>query len=264
MGLNARTATLVLSNHGVKFPSPVARLQRTAYGVVAISPKMLEIRSSKSRDHRAVAGSKGLCACIFESIRKMQPELVDLPWRMGDDCHLVREPAEKLQTLSRELRNVLVAATTGLNTGPNPETLRGLLSGARPEILARIRARAGRVIRGGVVVPPPEVPGECWLEPDAIPALMQLLTAERTSTRQVLVDALGKIPGPAAVKALTRLAVFDIAPEVRDQAIQVLRDQPAESYTPDLLQGLRYPGPLWPTMRPRPWSPSRIVRRSRR
>ena len=61
--------------------------------------------------------------------------------------------------------------------------------------------------------------------------------------RQVLVDVLGKIPGPAAVTALARLAVFDIAPEVRDRAILALRDRPADSYSPVLTQGLRYPWP---------------------
>ncbi len=72
---------------------------------------------------------------------------------------------------------------------------------------------------------------------------MQLLTAERTPTRQVLVDVLGKIRGTAAVKALARLAVFDIAPEVREQAILALRERPVESYNSLLIRGLRYPWP---------------------
>jgi HEAT repeats len=84
---------------------------------------------------------------------------------------------------------------------------------------------------------------EQWVDPAAIPALLQLLMAERTSTREVLVDVLGKIPGASAVQALARLAVFDIAPEVRDRAILALRHRPAESYTTVLLEGLRYPWP---------------------
>ena len=48
--------------------------------------------------------------------------------------------------------------------------------------------------------------------PAAIPALMQLLMAERTPVRLVLVDVLARIEGPAASKALARLAIFDLRP----------------------------------------------------
>ena len=70
---------------------------------------------------------------------------------------------------------------------------------------------------------------------------MQLLMAERTPARIVLVDVLARIKGPAASKALARLAIFDLAPEVREQAVVALRDRPAEDYRPALLEGLRYP-----------------------
>jgi hypothetical protein len=57
----------------------------------------------------------------------------------------------------------------------------------------------------------------------------------------VLVDVLARIKGPAASKALARLAIFDLAPEVREQALIALRERPFGDYRPTLIEGFRYP-----------------------
>ena len=75
----------------------------------------------------------------------------------------------------------------------------------------------------------------------AIPGLMQLLMAERTPARRVLVELLARIEGPAGSMALARLATFDLSPEVREDAIQALADRPLAESRPTLLEALRYP-----------------------
>lgn len=177
---------------------------------------------------------------MLAMLAQVQPELSPLPWRMGDDCHLDREAAEDLQVLSRALRNLLVQATPQGDNRPDAALLRAALLDDGPaeetseaQAQALLQAPAGNnkkaKFRARFVVPA------------AIPALGQLLMAERTPARLVLADVLARIPGKEATVALARLACFDLAPEVRERATLALRARPAEDYRPTLLEGLRYP-----------------------
>ena len=197
-----------------------------------------------------VAHRRDTSTATIALFKQHQGELGFLPWRMGDECHLNRESAEDLELQSRSLRNLLQEAMPEGDPGPTP-----IRSGTSPFKPAPAPARFGawsahcwvRRARNGAAVPF----GRCltwrgWrmcprLDPP--PALMQLLMAERTPARLVLVDVLARIKGAAASKALARLAIFDLAPEVREQALVSLRDRPIEDYRQSLLEGLRYPWP---------------------
>ena len=158
-------------------------------------------------------------------LKRRQPELGPLPWRMGEECHLPRESAEELEVRSRSLRDQISAAIPVGDTRPDADWLRASLLDPAP---ATGRPRSGQPLARTDV-------------PRAIPALMQLLMAERTPARLVLIEVLSRIEGAAASKALARLAIFDLDPDVREQALIALRDRPAGDYRPGLLEGLRYP-----------------------
>jgi HEAT repeat protein len=149
-------------------------------------------------------------------LRGQRPDLVGLPLRMGLDCQLGKEPAEDLQALSRKLRVRLEAAIpkgTG-DTRPDPDRLREeLLQGSDRE----------------------------WVQAQAVPALLQLLQAENRPVRRVLVELLAQIPGKRPTAALAVRALVDLSPEVREAAVQALRDRPREEYEPVLLSGFLYP-----------------------
>ncbi len=145
-----------------------------------------------------------------------RPDLVGLPLRMGLDCRLGKEPAENLQALSRKLRVHLEAAIPrgSLDPRPDPDTLRrALLTKERPD----------------------------WLQPEAIPALLQLLQAEGKPVRRVLVELLAKIDHKRATEALAMRALCDLSAEVREAAVRALAERPREDYRELLLAGLRYP-----------------------
>ncbi|HWE37008.1 MAG TPA: HEAT repeat domain-containing protein [Isosphaeraceae bacterium] len=181
-------------------------------------------------------------AATFNLVRRQQRELADLSWRLGDECRIGKEPAEDLQDLSRALRNLLQDAIPAGNARPDAAALRRtLIAGVEPAepAPAAFRRVPGRFPGRSA----PAVDPEDWRRPAAIPALMQLLMAEGTSVREVLVDVLDTIPGEAASTALARLATFDLSPEVRERAIRALVDRPAEQARSTLLAGLRYPWP---------------------
>src|SRR5262249_56611895 len=73
--------------------------------------------------------------------------------------------------------------------------------------------------------------------------LLQLLQSESKPRRLLLVELLAKIEGRAATSALARRAMFDLAADVREAAVQALRKRPADDYRREFLDGMRYPWP---------------------
>jgi HEAT repeat protein len=152
-------------------------------------------------------------------------DLAGLKPRMGIDCRLGEEPAKNLQALSRRLRRHLEASIPGAvggvlaDTRPNPDVLRDkLLNDAERKE---------------------------WLQPEAIPTLLQLLMAENKNVRLILVELLAQIPGAQASEALARRALFDLHPDVRQAAVTALKGRPREEYQDFLTESFRYPwGPI--------------------
>jgi HEAT repeat protein len=150
------------------------------------------------------------------ALLSQRPDVAWLPFRLGTDCLLGKEPAENLQVLSRKLRVQLEAAIPkdGLDSRPDPDALRrSLLGDSRRE----------------------------WLQADAVPAMLQLLQAENKSVRLVLVEMLGQIKDRKATEALAVRAMTDLSYEVRAAAVEALRSRPVQDYQRLLVEGLCYP-----------------------
>ena len=73
--------------------------------------------------------------------------------------------------------------------------------------------------------------------------LAQMLQAEDTPVRLHLTKMLASIEGRPAAQALARQALFDLTREVREAAVDALKDRPAEDYRQTLLDGFRHPWP---------------------
>jgi hypothetical protein len=147
------------------------------------------------------------------------PDFAGLPMRMGVDCQRGKEAAENLQVLSRELRTALAQSLPrgGLDPRPNAAALRERLL-------------------------PGKGASACdWTQSEALPTLRQLLMAENKPVRLLLVDVLARITDRAASTALAERALFDLSAEVREAAVQALRERPRDECRAPLLDGLRYP-----------------------
>jgi hypothetical protein len=163
------------------------------------------------------------------------PDFAGLPMRMGIDCQLGKEPAENLQVLSRNLRAFLTAAIPkeGNDPRPDPEVLRKCFLGDPPsQLVALHRHASGHDLR--------LMSGE-WLQPEAVPTLVQMLMPENKPIRLLLVEMLARIPGREASIALAQRALFDLAADVRQAAVKALKDRPREQFRDTLLEGFRYP-----------------------
>jgi len=150
------------------------------------------------------------------SLVSSRSDLQGLPLRMGLDCQLGKEPAENMHALSRKMRALLEKVTPkdGVDSRPDAAQLRdALLSDPKAD----------------------------WLQAGAVPCLLQLLQAENSPMRKVLVEVLGKIADRRATEALAMRALTDLSPDVREAAARQLIDRPREDYEPLLLAGLRYP-----------------------
>jgi hypothetical protein len=201
------------------------------------STKLVLLAGEATRLNRKYAGHSLLLA--------QRSDLKGVPMRMGDDCHLGKEPAENMHVLSRKLRLLIQASTPtdGIDPRPDVAKLRELLLDAdaqQQQIFARAGARfagpaalAGRVARGGRP--------QDWLTPAAVPTLVQMLQPENTPLRKLLVEVLGMIKGKVATEALVNRALMDVSPEVRELALNELRHRPARDYRGLMVKALRYP-----------------------
>lgn len=151
-------------------------------------------------------------------------DLIGLPLLRGAACELDAERVAALQAMSRQMRQVVGEAAEGTD---DPEGV---------AIALRLNFRLAGSIRND-----PVKFKDHFLEPKSIPTMMQMLPGEHASVRRVLVEQLDRIDDPASTQALARLAAFDISPEVRASAIEVLMDRPASDYRPVLVEALRYP-----------------------
>lgn len=152
-------------------------------------------------------------------------DLVGMPIRMGMDCHLGKESAEALQILSRKLRSYMSESVA-----EKAQNNRTGVEDPRP---------SAEFLRGKF-----EADGEkTWAVPEAAPALVQVLQAEDRPLRLLLVEMLAKIDGCEATKALAQRAMFDLAADVREAAVNALRDRPGDDVRHVLIDGLRYPWP---------------------
>ena len=147
-----------------------------------------------------------------------RPDLVGLPFRMGDDCKLSHVPANTMRWVSRTLRPEFGEDTTKVATSLRDK-------------FATARAKRSKL---------PDF--EALLtDESATPALMQILTGEQVPLRLLLVELVSGFDGPTASQALAKLAVYDPAPEVRAAALKALAHRPRDEYREMLVSGLRYP-----------------------
>jgi HEAT repeat protein len=153
---------------------------------------------------------------------KYFPRAAELPVRSAPGCQLSQREAVTLGVLAKKLHAYLdLIAPKDPTTGKRAEP-------------TQLRAALRQERRGQR----PE-----WLRAEAVPAMQQILMAEDTPLRLVLVDLLADIEAKPATVALARRAVFDLAPEVRKSAIEALRDRPPADSRQVFVDALRYPWP---------------------
>jgi hypothetical protein len=172
---------------------------------------------------------------LHESLALIEkrPDLAGLPLLKGPDCLLAKPQAKDLQQFSGPLRGALAGA--------------GDMSKGRDPVAHRVVAAVGE--GGGFVrarnpqgVKRPIASASAGLE-RTIATVMQILVPESEAVRQVLVDHLAGIKGPAASQALAKIALLDLSAKLRHRAVEALRGRPREEYREVLLRGLRY---VWP------------------
>jgi hypothetical protein len=149
----------------------------------------------------------------------VRPDLRMLPIRFGERCKLDGKQTVALDRLARKLHEYLDRFL--------PETLDGRSGSTEKLRQTLLTEMHGKKLE--------------WLQPEAAPALLQILMAEATPIRKILVEMLARIEGTKSTIALAQRAVFDVSPQIREAAVAALRDRPAAVYRPVLLKALRYP-----------------------
>jgi hypothetical protein len=149
-------------------------------------------------------------------------DLAGMPFLLGPDCSLMPEKAKDLLRCSLAMRDALSEATQKDDSGKHA-----------PAGVDRTAHFLWEKISG---------PGaSVWKKPESLPAMQQILLAETRDFRQRMVIHVSDMVGAQASEILARIAVYDIDPEIRDNAVRALRDRPRAEYRAALQRALRYP-----------------------
>ncbi len=188
----------------------------------------------KSRKGSARAGEEEAPDSISELIAR-RPDLHGLPVRGKAECTASAGAAKQLQEISlllRRFQSRLPSRTIAdrddpPSLEPRPTNHYDAVSTAdRNKQFVAFLSRQ-----------------QSWLKDDNATVLAQMLEVEDVPVRLQLTKMLTAIHGSKAGGALARQALFDLSADVRDAAVQALKDRPAGEYRTTLLDGFRYPWP---------------------
>ncbi len=150
-------------------------------------------------------------------------DLQGLPLLAGAACRTGLEQTLATGEVSRGVRRLQAAAEQARRVREEALDLPALE--ADPDLVDFLRFGLGRFKKQELLVP----------------VLEHLFQVETTPLRHGLIRRLEQIEGVAATRALARRAVFNLAPEVRVQAVEALKKRPPADVRPVLLEALRYP-----------------------
>lgn len=159
------------------------------------------------------------------------PRLAGFPFRIAKDYRRDLDSAQQMHFLSKRLRQLIVAST---KVEPKPFILGfdfNRVDNRVDELFLRQQLFPGAA----------DQPHRDWMQPEAVPVLEQLLLAETTPVRRLLVELLKHNPDPTASLALARRALYDLSDQVREEAIRALAQRPGGEHESLLLAGLRHP-----------------------
>jgi hypothetical protein len=166
-------------------------------------------------------------------------DLKGLPVRKATECRVPAREAVQMVHLPLAVRRI-TAQARARDDESDPDSIR---VGDRKQRPTDADAQLAQMLVG--VWEKDDLWKEYWKDEVGVRLATQMLQAEGPAVRQQLVKKLASIKGNTAGDALARRAVFDLSPEIREEAINALKTRPQTEYRGVLLETLRYPwGPV--------------------
>lgn len=176
-------------------------------------------KKETSKNSALAASSAALPAQAVLELFATRSDLHGLLLRQGADCQLTKVELQYVRFYSNQVREINSALRRQVRSSAD------LSEAYREPKLANLLADVNTA------------------EDDAVNTLLQMFQTEDEFVRTNLVRTLAKIKGPKASSALANRALFDISSDIREFAVETLRERPPQEWRPQLLQGLRYPLP---------------------
>jgi hypothetical protein len=151
-------------------------------------------------------------------------DLKGLPIRNLKDCQASAEDAKKMDALSRPARRSINRIRASRRGDYEPA-----------EAIDR-ELKTADYIRE-------KMKGEEWADDAGVRMLVQMFQADGYRIRLQVAKNLAAMKGKSAGAALARTAAFDLDPEIREAAVEALKDRPRAESRSTLLEALRYPWP---------------------
>jgi hypothetical protein len=204
-------------------PSPAVRREKIRLDdfalVSLLRDDVPEIKlDAEPGSSKKLQGSPSTAHRLLELLPR-RADLSGLPARQAAECQASTESTKVLQTLSTDASRWGLSGLRAVPPGTDPSTF-----------LVTSQSVEGRMLAD-------------WRTPAAVSTLEQVLQAEMTALRLLLVKKLSQIAGPEADSALARRAAFDLCEEVRSAAVDALKSRYSKVARATLVKNLRYPWP---------------------
>jgi hypothetical protein len=144
-------------------------------------------------------------------VLRQRLDLLCLPLKRDAEAQLGKEDAQELHVMSAKLRSEIASCIPAGDIRPDAEKLKTKLNTSE------------------------------WRRSEVVPCFMQMLQAEDTPIRKVLIEQLVRMPGSRSTQALAMRVMTEIDKETRHQAVIALKNRDEKEYLPLLTQGLYYP-----------------------
>ena len=173
----------------------------------------------------------------LKKILPQRPDLHGMPFVMGHECRLDQNDTMALDKISKELGTAisrfnffgsLPTFAVSSNLPDKPVSIQR----SNPGNTMRHRAISRTINRVNDNVTNSE---------KSVSGLVQMLQADKPMIRYELLKNLDKIKTKQSIEALAKRAIYDLSPEIRAAAVQILENYPREKYRKVLVDAFDYP-----------------------
>ena len=191
------------------------------------------LRSFEKVVEKHKKGSEAFLAAAVQD----RPELGGLPYLKGAACKLTQTQSEALGKTSGMVRALLESVGERDKRRIPSQSMSSNLGSTGDEDAVVFNCVCERYSQGALSMPRTRAPAEY------LPALTQILAAERPAYRTSIVRQLEQVPpgDDAAIAALVRMALYDPEASVRGAAVKALKREPFDRYGSKLVESFRHP-----------------------
>ncbi len=173
----------------------------------------------------------------LKTILPQRHDLNGMPFVMGHECRLNKDDTLALDKISKELGT----AISRFNFFGSLPTFAVATNGSGNSTSVRNNNQGGGARHFALRQTISQVNDSVTNSKKSVSGLVQMLQADKPMIRYELLKNLDKIKTQESIEALAKRAIYDLSPEIRSAAVQMLEKYPKDKYRKVFVDAFNYP-----------------------